>query len=396
MSTAEAPLLIETDDSAPETQVSMSLLGGVLHRLGMRYHLVRGESNTLLMGLAIGWSLWVFLVLLATLLGKADQLFVLPMIATHVRLLLVIPMFFLCESLLDPVVRVFVRSLIVTDIIPDSEKPRMALLVQRLNGYTTSRWPDIVCMVVALMVGSAGSHLLNITTSQGWDPLSVLTNSLTLNVFVIVELVIFRFLVFRWSWRLVLWFLFLWRLSRLNLHLVATHSDRAGGLGGLEMVQMYFMPLVGAVSLIISATLAQDLARGAVFTTIYPVVVTVLAIGIAMVFGPLLLFMRPLTECRKRGYFTYMSLASRYVHQFERKWLSPDSSYDDFLGTGDLQSLADLTNSLDVVRTMRFVPAGKQLLLGTALAAVLPLLPLWLFKYSASDLLGKLVKSVIG
>jgi len=293
-------------------------------------------------------------------------------------------------------VRAFVRSLMFNDIVPDSEKPGMISLVTGLNQRTSSTWPDALCLLAALMLGSAGTQILDLTTASGWDPLHVIQNSLTFKAFVLVELVIFRFLVFRWVWRIVLWGLFLWRLSRLKLHLVATHSDRAGGIGGLELVQMYFLPLVGGFSLIVSATLAQDLAKGAEFTTIYPVVGTVLGIGLALVFGPLLLFMRPLSECRKKAYFLYMSLASRYVHAFEKKWLSPDSSYEEFLGTSDLQSLADLTGSLDVVRDMRFVPAGKQLLIGTVLASVLPLVPLWLFKYSATDLLGKLVQSVIG
>ena len=397
MTTADAALLIETEGTTPpEGQIDIALLGGGLHKLGQRYHLVRGESNTVLMGLAIGWTLWGFLVVLATILGKGDRVFVMGMIATHVRLLLVIPMLFLCESLLAPVVRVFVRSLILTDIIRDSEKPKMAELITRFNRWTSSRLPDIFCLLAALTIGSQGTHLLDATTARGFDPLSVIQNSLTYTAFVIVELVVFRFLLFRWLWRIASWFFFLWRLSRLNLHLVATHSDRAGGLGGLELVQMYFLPLVGAVSLIISATLAQDLSKGAEFTTIYPIIVVCMGIGLMLVFGPLLLFMRPLSECRKKSYFTYMSLASRYVHAFEKRWLSPDSTYDQFLGTGYLQSLADLTGSLDVVRDMRFVPAGKQLLMGTVLAAVLPLLPLWLFKYSASDLLGKLVQSLIG
>ena len=381
---------------APQEPIRISLLGGALHRLGQRYHLIRGESNTLLMGLAIGWSLWGLLLVGATISGKLGLLFSIPMIATHVRLLLVIPMLFLCESLLDPVVRAFVRSLISTDIVPDSEKENMASLVASLNRRTSSPWPDIICLLAALGTGSSGTQLLDVTTAHGLGPLSVIKNSLTYSAFLIVELVVFRFLVFRWLWRIVLWLLFLWRLSKLKLQLVATHSDRAGGIGGLEMVQMYLLPLVSGFSLIISATLAQDLSKGAEFTTIYPFVVTTLLIGMALVFGPLLLFMNVLTECRKRAYFTYMALASRYVHAFEKKWLSPNSSYDEFLGTADLQSLADLTGSLDVVREMRFVPAGKQLLVGTVLASVLPLLPLWLFKYSATDLLGKLMQSLIG
>jgi hypothetical protein len=41
--------------------------------------------------------------------------------------------------------------------------------------------------------------------------------------------------------RLALWFFFLWRVSRLELRLVPTHPDRAGGLGFFEVVHTEFI-----------------------------------------------------------------------------------------------------------------------------------------------------------
>jgi len=72
-----------------------SLLGGPLHRLGCRLGLVRGGTNTVALGLALGALLWTVLVALALIEGVGHRLFSLSVIGAHVRLLVVIPLFFL-------------------------------------------------------------------------------------------------------------------------------------------------------------------------------------------------------------------------------------------------------------------------------------------------------------
>src|ERR1022692_4946351 len=89
-------------------QEDFSLLGGPLHRLGRRVGLVRG-TNTVALGLALGVGASVILVLLAIVGGVTENVFSLSVIGAHVRLLLVIPLFFICESLLDPRAAAFVR-----------------------------------------------------------------------------------------------------------------------------------------------------------------------------------------------------------------------------------------------------------------------------------------------
>jgi hypothetical protein len=59
------------------------------------------------------------------------------------------------------------------------------------------------------------------------------------------------------------------------------------------------------------------------------------------------------------------------------------------LGTADIQSLADLSNSVSIVRDMRLVPVSLSIVKSLAVAALLPLLPLVLFKYPLADLLAK-------
>ena len=60
------------------------------------------------------------------------------------------------------------------------------------------------------------------------------------------------------------------------------------------------------------------------------------------------------------------------------------------LGSADIQSLADLANSLEVVRTMRVLPVTKELVLVLAATIVIPIVPLLLTIMPLDELLKKL------
>ena len=84
------------------------------------------------------------------------------------------------------------------------------------------------------------------------------------------------------------------------------------------------------------------------------------------------------------------AFAERYVNEFDRKWLGTDPAPGEpLLGTADIQAMADLSTSVSIVRDMRLVPVSPSMLMYLAAAALLPLLPLVLFKYPIADLLAK-------
>ena len=62
----------------------------------------------------------------------------------------------------------------------------------------------------------------------------------------------------------------------------------------------------------------------------------------------------------------------------------------------DRMALADLGNSVRVVRTMRWVTIGSRLLTAMTLAALVPLAPLLLFQYPLAELAQKLIKNLVG
>ena len=78
-----------------------------------------------------------------------------------------------------------------------------------------------------------------------------------------------------------------------------------------------------------------------------------------LVLAPLFFFVTQLAEAKRTGLREYGIVASRYVADFRRKWIEGHAAKDEALvGTADIQSLADLSNSFDVVREMGLVPFG--------------------------------------
>jgi hypothetical protein len=89
-------------------------------------------------------------------------------------------------------------------------------------------------------------------------------------------------------------------------------------------------------------------------------------------------------------------LASDYVVAFDRKWIGGQRSADEpLLGTGDIQSLADLGNSFGIVQSIIPFPFGRNSLTGLAVIIALPLLPLGLTMFSPQELVIRLLKILV-
>jgi len=111
-----------------------------------------------------------------------------------------------------------------------------------------------------------------------------------------------------------------------------------------------------------------------------------------VVLGPLLVFAPQLAQTKRTGMREYGALAQRYVRAFDDKWLRGGAPAEESLvGSGDIQSLADLSTSFEVVRTMRIAPVTTEALLRLVAATLVPLVPLALTMMSLEDLLKRLL-----
>ena len=125
---------MKEDNGIPE----FSLFGGPLQRIGRRLGLVRAGTNTIRLGIALGVSAWAILMLLAIVQGLGLKAFSITLIGGHVRLLVVIPLFFVCETWVQPKMAEFVRGIVSSGVVPQSEFPALSRIVRRVGALGSS------------------------------------------------------------------------------------------------------------------------------------------------------------------------------------------------------------------------------------------------------------------
>jgi len=378
-----------------------SLLGGPLHWMGFRLRLVKDGSATIRLGLALGLFCWVVLIGLAFLEGLGWRMFNLPAVGAHVRLLVAIPLMFLCETAVVPQMAEFARYIVRSGVVPPTSLRAFEANIRRVGRLKDSWLAEGLILLAAFAIPMvAPANAIGGTTGSWAGVLQKLGDEYrwTTGWYLGFCLPFFRFLLFRWLWRLGLWWWFLWRLRNLDLRLIPTHSDLMAGLGFLQVVHENFLGVIVALSAVCSAQFAEEIASGQMkFEALNAWVPAVVLLMVVLFMAPLCMFFKKLWQCRITGMSEYMGMADRYVAAFDSKWIrDPKASGESQLGTADLQSLADLTNSVSVVRGMRLIPVGQRQLSILVSATIAPLLPLVLLKYPILQVMKKVMQMLAG
>ena len=207
-----------------------------------------------------------------------------------------------------------------------------------------------------------------------------------------VSLPFFQFLLLRWYFRLFIWTRLLWQVSRIELRLVPTHPDRAGGLGFVSTMVHAFVPLLMAHGALFAGNLANRIFHlGATLPQYRLEILLLVLVLLFLILGPLAVFAPQLARTKRTGLREYGTLAQRYVRDFDTKWLRGGApAGEPLIGSADVQSLADLGNSYEIVRSMRVVPVTRDAVLQLTVATLAPIAPLLLTIMPLEDLLKKL------
>jgi len=381
------------------------VLGGPLYQLWRRTRLA-GDTLELLRRriIVIALFAWVPLLVLSVVGGHAwGNGVTLPFlydVEVHVRFLVALPLLVVAELVVHQRMRPIVGQFVERRLIADTARAKfdtiLASALRLRNSVVAEVGLIAFVYVVGVMIIWRTHFAVDVaswygTTVQGrWRP------SLAGWWFGCVSLPLFQFILLRWYFRLFVWARFLWGVSRIGLTLVPTHPDRCGGLGFLAGVCPAFAPVLLAQGAVLAGTFANKIFfAGAKLPQFKLEIVALVAVMLFSVLGPLLVFVPVLGHAKRVGLREYGSLAQRYVRDFDEKWLRGGAPAEEALvGSGDIQSLADLGNSFEVVRGMRFVPFTREAVFQLAVFALLPLLPLTLTMISLEQLLETLLKVV--
>lgn len=377
------------------------VLGGPLFQLLRRAHL---SDDALSLQrrriLVLALIAWLPLLLLATLSGRLfDGGVAVPFlfdVEVHVKFLVVLPLLVIAELVVHQRMRTVVSTFGARHLVAPVDVARLDSAIASAYRLRNSITAELLLIAIVYAVGISVVWRQYVALDAATWYATPAAGGSTLTVAGIwygyVSLPLFQFLLCRWYFRVCIWARLLWQVSRIPLALVPTHPDRVGGLGFLSNTVYAFVPLVLAHGALLAGALASQIFYAGARLTDFRLEILLLMIFVVfLVVGPLLVFAPQLSRAKRTGLREYGTLAQGYVRAFDEKWLRSGAVDEPMLGSGDIQSLADLGNSFEIVRGMRIVPVSKEALLQLGVATLIPIVPLVLTLMPLEELLQKLL-----
>jgi hypothetical protein len=378
------------------------VLGGPLFQLLRRAHL---SDDALMMArqriIVISLLAWLPLLVLSALegrmLGGDAAVPFLRDVEVHIRYLIALPLLVGAELIVHRRMRSVVDVFLERRLIPQESLARFDGAVASAYRLRNSALAEVLLIAFVYGVGIfvVWRQYVALDASTWYATPSAAGSTLTWagGWYVYFSLPLFQFLLVRWYFRLFIWARLLWQVSRIGLSLVPTHPDRAGGLGFLSNTVHAFTMLAVAHGAILAGPLANRIFYlGAGLLDFKVEIAVVLIFVLVIVLSPLLVFVTGLAHAKHTGLREYGTLAERYVREFDTKWLRGGAPAGEaFIGSADLQSLADMGNSVAVVQDMRIVPVTREMVIHLAAATLAPIVPLALTLMPLEELLTKLL-----
>lgn len=374
------------------------VLGGPLYQLFRKSHL-SGDALEHLQWRAVVISLiaWLPLLLLASA-EKTGLVLFLKDVEVHARLLVALPILTVGELVVHSWTRSAVRAFVKRRLISPNDLPRFDKAIEsavKLLNSTVAQfallilvysvglwlWGNRVPIPTATWYGIPGGRW-HLTPAGYW--------------YVFVSIPIVQFLLLGWYLRFFVWCRFLRQVSKIKLNLISTHPDHRAGLAFLGRSAYAFGPILFAQGAMLAGIVASRvLYRGEALMSFRLQIGGFVAFFVLVILGPLLMFSPQMAEAKRKGLARYGQLGQTYVEDFERKWDDQGPTpAPDLLGTSDIQSLADLSNSYSIVSSMRMVPFGLNDITRLAATTAAPFLPLLLTIFSVEELFIHLIKVI--
>lgn len=385
------------------------ILGGPLFQLLMRLRLATPTLGLLRKRIIfITLFAWLPLLLLSLVDGKAWGGVGAPFLydmEVQARFLVALPLLIAAELLVHLQLRMVVGEFIDRNIITQKMLPRF---MEAIDSAMKLRNSVLVELILFLLVFVGGNFLWTTVSMMetiafegvgSWYSTSDSAGahlSLAGYWYYFVSRPLFQFILFRWYFRLFIWARFLWQSSRLELNLIPIHPDRAGGLEFLALSGTAFLPLIVAHGVLLAGLIANSIFfAGAKLTDFMVLIIAIVVFLQLIVLGPLLVFSPQLLRTKITGLREYGILASKYVSDFDLKWVRGGAKNDEqLIGSSDIQSLADIGNSFQVIREIQPFPFSKETVFQLIIFTLLPVLPLVLTMIPLEALIEKIFQTI--
>ena len=392
---SDAGVAFVSDDAISRAQRAVGLLparGGF--GLGRRIALAVGLTWFPLFAWAVAHRLF---------LGGATPEPLFEHFGIHARFLVALPLFLVAESTVEAALRRVVPQFVLSGIVDDALRPAFEGILRDATRLRRS-WIGLaaVGVVVALSLvlggsGAADNHELIWTAAAGTTPER---SDFAVLWFGYVARPIFLLALAAWLWRLLVMARTFAHIARLDLRLAPTHPDRAGGLGFVEALPVGLAPLFFGLSVVVAGRWGHEAMYHEldVMSLRVPAAALVL-VSLAVGLFPLLAFAGRLRALRRTSRLAYGALLGDYGRAFERRWIrreATDEAEAPMLSAPEIGPVADTVALYEVVSRMRSAPISRRSLLPIALAAALPLLPVFAIQLPLKAVVLKVLAPLLG
>lgn len=384
------------------------VLGGPLFQLLRRAHLC-GDALDLLRRrvVVIALFVWAPLLVLAALQGEAwGHTVALPFLAdieVHLRLLVALPLLIAAELYVHRRLRNALGEFVGRGLVADSSRARFDAVIPSALRLRNSVAAEVLLIGIVYLVGVLylWPRFVALKDMSTWYAVPQGGRSHLSPAgqwFVFVSLPVFQFILLRWYFRLFIWVRLLWQVTRCELELVPAHPDRVGGLGFLNIIPLALKPLLAAHGVLLTGMIANQIFfHGAKLADFQFELIALVVLLVLVVLAPQLLFVPHLAALKRAGLREYGALAQKYVRGFDDKWVRGRvSAGEPLVGSADIQSLADLSNSFQIIESIKLVPVTRQAVMQLAAVTLLPVAPLLFTMFSPEELLKRLFQAVVG
>lgn len=344
-------------------------------------------GQALLRGLVLGGLAWIPMAIWSmasvNIYATEPKLNFFYDFAAHAQFLIGIPMLCLGQAVIGRKISRCVSYLGVSGLVDEGDRDKYHKIIRTSQKLANSNLIEILSIPLAYMTFSSW-FIGELTDGEStWHALAV--NGIDHITFAglwegIFAIPLWWFLLYRWIWRIFIWYMTLYKTTRLDLRLRASHPDRMAGLAMVSEVQSAFGILIFGFGCVIASTvLYKVLIEGEAFSSIsvWSMPVAYMILGPAAFLAPMLVFTPLLVRLKNESRYRQGLLGALYARGFEQKWLFGEYSFGaDPLGSGDIQSLADLGNAYDRISALKIIPFDMKNIIKLVSAAFGPMIPI--------------------
>jgi hypothetical protein len=317
-------------------------------------------------------------------------------IGTHARYLIALPILILAEWKTIPTLGVVARHFVVSGLVREEDMPHFDAAVARTKRLLASKLADVVVILAAFYLAYLWTHSAPRQVVPEWyRGAGGEARSAAGGWHMLMSLPLLLVMILGWTWRVAIWARFLWLTSQLNLRLVPTHPDHAGGLlFTSNSARAFALPAAG-LSVIAAGAAAGQVAAGAALSSFTYEIVGAVVITLVLFAFPLLVFSNKLYSRWRDARLTYGMLALRAGWELHRRWVDRPTLPEDLLNTNTFETANNLYAIVGNVYQMRFLPLDKRSVLTLIQAALIPFIPVVLLAVPPDELVRELRRFLI-